>query len=103
MVEQELVEEGTVESVQFSDWAAPIVPMLKADKSSVRICGDFSLTVNQVPKLDWYPIPKIEDLLASLADGKVFTKLDLSRANQQVRLDETSKMWRSTPTKGYSS
>jgi len=52
MVEQELVEEGTVESVQFSDWAAPIVPVLKADKSSVRICGDFdfSLTVNQVPK-----------------------------------------------------
>ena len=80
MVEQELVEEGTVESVQFSDWAAPIVPMLKADKSSVRICGDFSLTVNQVPKLDWYPIPKIEDLLASLAGGKVFTKLDLIQA-----------------------
>ena len=69
MVEQELerlVEEGTVESVQFSDWAAPIVPVLKADKSSVRICGDFSLTVNQVSKLDRYPIPKIEDLLASL-------------------------------------
>jgi len=95
MVEQELVEEGTVESVQFSDWAAPIVPVLKADKSSVRICGDFdfSLTVNQVPKLDWYPIPKIEDLLASLAGGKVFTKLDLSQAYQQVPLDETSKKY----------
>jgi len=96
MVEQELerlVEEGTVESVQFSDWAAPIVPVLKADKSSVRICGDFSLTVNQVSKLDRYPIPKIEDLLASLAGGKVFTKLDLSQAYQQVPLDETSKKY----------
>ena len=96
MVEKELdrlVEEGTVESVQFSDWAAPIVPVLKADKSSVRICGDFSLTVNQVSKLDRYPIPKVEDLLASLAGGKAFTKLDLSQAYQQVPLDEASKKY----------
>ena len=88
-----LVEEGTVESVQFSDWAVPIVPVLKADKSSVRICGDFSLTVNQVSKLDRYPIPKVEDLLASLAGGKAFTKLDLSQAYQQVPLDEASKKY----------
>ena len=32
-----LVEEGTLELVQFASWAGPIVPVLKADKSSVRI------------------------------------------------------------------
>ena len=74
---ERLVKEGTVEPVPFADWAAPIVPVLKADKSSVRICGDFSLTVNQVSKLDQYPIPKIEDLFATLSGGKAFTKLAL--------------------------
>ena len=34
-----LVAEGIIEAVPISDWAAPIVPVLKQDKSSVRICG----------------------------------------------------------------
>ena len=95
-VEEELdrlVKEGTLEPVQFADWAAPIVPVLKADKSSVRICGDFKATVNQVSKLDRYPIPKIEDLFATLSGGKSFTKLDLSQAYQQVPLHESSKQY----------
>ncbi len=40
--------------------------MLKADKESVRICGDFKQTVNPVAKLDRYPIPRIEDLFSKL-------------------------------------
>lgn len=51
---QRLQAEGAVEPVETSDWAAPIVPVLKADKSSVRICGDFRVTVNPVSKLDKY-------------------------------------------------
>ena len=59
-VEQELTrltQEGILEPVQFSDWASPIVPVLKSDKVNVRICGDFKQTVNGVAKLDKYPIP----------------------------------------------
>ena len=50
-----LQEEGTIESVQFSEWAAPIVPIMKHN-NSIRICGDYKTTVNQVSKLDNYPI-----------------------------------------------
>ena len=57
-----LVAQNVIEPIQFSDWAAPIVPVLKSDKKTVRICGDFSVTVNQAIKLDRYPIPKVEDL-----------------------------------------
>ena len=27
-------------TVQFADWVAPFVPVVKADKKSLRICGD---------------------------------------------------------------
>ena len=80
-----------IEPVQFADWAAPIVPVLKQDKKSLRLCGDFKLTVNQASKLDKYPIPKIEDLFSKLTGGKSFTKLDMSQAYQQLVLDKESR------------
>ncbi|KAL9985219.1 hypothetical protein ACROYT_G007595, partial [Oculina patagonica] len=92
-VEQELERlrsEGIISPVEFTEWAAPIVPVVKQD-GSVRICGDYKCTVNQVSKLDNYPIPKTEDLLATLGGGNKFTKLDMSQAYQQLLLDEESK------------
>ena len=88
-----LVKDGVIEPIQHSDWAAPIVPVLKSDKKSVRICGDFKQTVNQASHLDKYPIPKVEDLFAKLAGGERFTKLDMSQAYQQLELDEDSKQY----------
>ena len=90
---ERLEKEGIIEPVQFADWAAPIVAVLKADGRSVRICGDFKVTINQASKLDRYPIPKIEDLLARLAGGKLFSKLDMSQAYQQLLLDDESKKY----------
>ena len=87
-----LQDEGTIEPVQFSEWAAPIVPILKPD-DSIRICGDYKTTDNQVSKLDSYPIPKVEDLLATLGGGEEFTKLDMSQAYQQLLLDDESKQY----------
>ncbi|KAJ8003218.1 hypothetical protein DPEC_G00167120 [Dallia pectoralis] len=59
---ERLTNQRIIEPVKFSEWAAPIVPVLKPD-DSVRICGDYKLTVNQVLKLEQYPIPRLEDLL----------------------------------------
>lgn len=92
-VEEELFhlqKAGIIEAIQYSDWAAPIVPVLKQD-GSIRICGDYKLTVNRAAKLDSYPIPRVEDLFARLAGGQSFTTLDMSRAYQQLRMDEESK------------
>ena len=78
-IEQELdrlVKQGVIEPITFSEWAAPIIPALKKD-STVRICGDYKLSVNQASKVDSYPLPKIDDLFASLAGGKTFSKLDI--------------------------
>lgn len=87
-----LESEGIISPVEFSEWAAPIVPVVKPD-GSVRICGDYKVTVNQVSKLDNYPIPKTEDLLATLGGSQKFTKLDMSQAYQQLLLEEESKLY----------
>ena len=85
-----LVADGILPPVQHADWAAPIVLVMKADKRSVRICGDFKQTVNKASPLDKYPIPKIEDLFSKLAGGQKFTKFDMSQAYQQLCLDNES-------------
>ncbi len=51
------------------------------------------MTVNSVSKLDNYPIPKAEDLFATLGGGEKFTKLDLSQAYQQLPLEDDSKQY----------
>ena len=92
-IEQELarlVKEGVIEPVEYSEWACPIVPIIKSD-FKIRICGDYSTTINSASKLDRYPLPKIEDLYATLANGQAFSKLDLSHAYQQIVLDKSSK------------
>jgi len=48
---------------------------------------------NQVAKLDKYPLPRIEDLFASLEEGKTFSKLDLTHAYQQISLHDDSKQY----------
>ena len=54
-----LAKSGIIEPVEFSDWPAPIVPVVKTD-GSIRICGDYKVTVNQAAKLDKYPLPWIQ-------------------------------------------
>ena len=87
-----LEKQGVIKPVQFSDWAAPIVPVIKRD-GTVQICGDYKLIVNKAVKLEVYSLPRIKDLFLSLAGGKTFTKLDLSHAYLQVNLDEESKQY----------
>ena len=83
---------GIIKPIQFSEWAAPVVPVMKRD-GRVRLCGDYKVTVNQAAKLDKYPIPRIDELFASLAGGKSFSKLDLSHAYLQISLEEQSRRY----------
>ena len=40
-----------------------------------------------------WPIPKIEDLFATLGGGKSFTKLDMSQAYHQIEFNDDSKQY----------
>lgn len=47
---------GVIEKTELSDWAAPIVPVIKQD-GSVRICVNYKMTVNQQLRL--IPTPSL--------------------------------------------
>ena len=64
-----LEREGILEKVTHSEWATPIVAVPKPN-GRVRLCGDFEVTVNQSLSVDQYPLPRVEDLFATLAGGK---------------------------------
>ena len=40
---EKMEKEGNIEKVEISDWATPVVPVMKPD-GSVRICGDYKVT-----------------------------------------------------------
>ncbi|CAC5398698.1 unnamed protein product [Mytilus coruscus] len=85
-----LEKQGILEKIKFSEWGAPIVPVMKPD-GSVRICGDYKVTINSCLEIPQYPLPKAEDLFSRLNGGKKFSKLDLSQAYQQLLLCENSR------------
>ncbi len=60
----------------MSDWATPIVPVIKK-YGSLRLCRDFKVTVNPVLIPEQYPLPLLEDLFSGLAGGQQFSKIDL--------------------------
>ena len=74
-----LLAEKIIEPVEISEWAAPVVPILKKDVT-IRLCGDYKVTVNKVASVDTYPIPRIDDLYAKLSNGKLITTLYMRHA-----------------------
>ena len=59
--------------VKHSNWAAPVVPVLKHN-NTIRLCGDYRMTVNQASMVDTYPLPRVGELFTAMAGGKVFSK-----------------------------
>ena len=55
-------EDGVIEPITHSEWASPIVPIMKED-GSIRVYGDYKQTLNKVCVVDQYPSPCIEDML----------------------------------------
>lgn len=72
-----LVYSGILQPVTYSVWPAPIVQVPNRD-GTIRICGDYKLTVNVTSQVEHYPPPRIDELFAKLAGGVCFSKLDMS-------------------------
>ncbi|XP_045536272.1 uncharacterized protein K02A2.6-like [Papilio machaon] len=85
-----LVDLGVLKPVDHSEYASPIVPVLKRN-GSVRICADYSVSINKQLVVEQFPLPTVNELFSKLHGGEQFTKLDLSSAYNQLCLDEDSQ------------
>ena len=69
-----------------SPHGAPVLFIKKKD-GSLRLCVDFR-GLNKISKKDRYPLPMINDLLATAGKARIYTTIDLRHAYHLVRITE---------------
>ena len=84
------IAKGIWKPVRFNDYGTPIVPVRKPG-GKIRVCGDYSKTVNTQLETHRQPIPLPEDLFRKLAGGHGYTKIDLADAYNQIPLGPESQ------------
>ncbi|GFW19287.1 uncharacterized protein K02A2.6 [Trichonephila clavipes] len=60
-----LEKEGIIEKVDSSEWATPVVPVVKSD-GSIRLCADYSVTLNPNLIVPQHPLPRLDEIFGSL-------------------------------------
>lgn len=84
-----LIAPGILKPADHATWETQIVTPIKPD-GSIRICVDYKCTLNKALQQNAYPVPVVQHLLHSLGNGKIFTKLDLAQAYQQLPVYATT-------------
>ena len=81
---------GVWQPTQFCANGTPVVPIRKAaipgKPAKLRVCGDYSITINHQLEPHRHPMPLPEDLMRKLGGGYGFTKVDLADAYNQIML-----------------
>ena len=86
------VELGLWVPTKHSKWASGLVPVPKRN-GDLRLCADYSATVN--PAIDdvTYKCPSTDVVLDRLGGGRLFAEIDLKDAYTQIPVDqETSEL-----------
>ena len=68
-------------------YATPLVVVPKPN-GKVRLCGDFKVSLNPHLIVDEHPLPKTEDILATIGPVEYVSVIDLSQAYLQLTLDQ---------------
>ena len=90
------IQRGVWIPTSFNEYGTPVVPIRKPllpgqERAKLRVCGDYSVTVNSQLETHRHPMPRPEDLMQKLGGGYGFTKIDLSEAYNQVKLAPESQ------------
>ena len=89
----QMTEQGVIFRVnEPTEWCAPIVVVPKGPNAEkVRICVDYT-QLNKGVLRETYPVAEVEDTLAKIGGGKIFSKLDANSGFFQIPLGEDSKL-----------
>ena len=90
------IAKGVWKTAQFNEWGTPVVPIRKAKtsdclKPKLRICGDYSVGINDQLEDHRHPMPLPEELMQKLGGGFGYTKIDLADAYNQIKLAPESQ------------
>ncbi|MGL5772511.1 MAG: reverse transcriptase domain-containing protein, partial [Bacteroidales bacterium] len=86
-IEQEMTKWKKNGIIQESNsaWASRLIPIKKKD-GSLRLCVDYR-NLNRETVRDQYPLPRIDTILDSLAEGTIFSTLDATAGYHQLEID----------------
>ena len=93
---EEGIAKGVWKQVQFNEYGTPVVPIRKTQTASslkpkLRICGDYSVGINDQLEDHRQPMPLPEELMQKLGGGFGYTKVDLADAYNQIKLSPESQ------------
>ena len=77
----DMLEAGII-SPSSSAWSSPIVIVPKRD-NTIRVCIDYR-QLNKTLVKDSYPLPRIDDIFATLGKTKFFTSIDLKSGYHNI-------------------
>ena len=90
------IAKGVWKPTTFCNYGTPVVPIRKKDSKGrptgkIRVCGDYSVSVNPQLAEHRHPIPLPEELMRKFGGGHLFSKIDLSDAYNQIQLSPASQ------------
>ena len=85
---QEMKKNGLIEP-STGEWCNPLV-LVRKKNGDVRVAVDFR-KVNEVAKKDAFPMPRVDNVLDSLAGSRVFSTLDCASGYHQIMLKDSDK------------
>jgi hypothetical protein len=88
----ELLEQGILKPVSYSEWASPLVTVPK-EQGGVRLCADFKTTLNPCLLSDQYPLPVFSNMSTQWANCNFFSKIDLKKAYLQLNVHPDSQKY----------
>ena len=83
---EELLTVGFIREVYYPKWFANIV-MVKKSNGKWRMCVDFTYLNNACPK-DSFPLPRIDQLVDSLAGHELLTFMDIFSGYKKILMKE---------------
>ena len=86
---QRLLEDGIIEK-SHSPWRSQ-VHVTGGGNQKRRLVVDYSMTVNRFTLLDAYPLPRIDDMVNTMAQYRVFSTVDMKSAYHQISIADTDR------------